>query len=273
LSTAEATKATAPGAVQTIKLSGIIADSKLWPRRELDADRVKEFKTLYKEEPGVLPPIIVAEHPKQAGKYRLVDGWHRLEALKQLKKVETSADVRGKDTDVFAEATRLSAVSSKPLTILEKRAAVRRLLNEHKDWSDRQIARVAGVSNVFVSSQHKTLTRIAGEVKDTVAKMLETDNAPPAREEPSISQLLFNVLSDPRVGNISLDTWRAALEKYPHIKPAARHVATVLFQASQPPAPAPAPGAVNANTSQKMGSALDVMHAYQQAGEMPIEKR
>lgn len=235
---------------KTIRLSSIVPDKKLWPRQGVDPDRVKEFKTLYKEEPEALPPVIVAEHPKKPGKYLLVDGWHRIAALQQLyRDAELPADVLPKDTDVYAEATRLSSISSKPLTILEKRAAVRRLLDEHPKWSDSQIARTAGVSHPFVGSQRKLLTRMAGEAKDAVQKALTT--APGAttattatREEPGINQLLFNVIQDSRADQITLDIWRSAAERWPQYKQAMRHIGTVLYQASQDTAPASATGNV-----------------------------
>lgn len=253
LSTASKPKEKA--ASQRVKLSNIVQDRKLWPRQNTDQERVKEFAALYKEEPkeDILPPLIVAIHPTKPGKYLLVDGWHRAEAIKMVypgRDVELDADVLPKGTDAYAEAVRLSAISSKPLTILEKRAVVRRLLDEHKDWSDRQIARMAGVSNVFVSSQHKTLTRLAGEAKDMVKKALEPSpgatRSAPGREEPTINQLLWRVIADVRADQINLNTWRNWAGQYPQYKPVMRHVATVLFQASQDTAPT-APD-VNANT-------------------------
>jgi ParB-like chromosome segregation protein Spo0J len=228
-------------------LSSIVADKKLWPRQDIDWERVKEFSTLYKEEPEALPKIIVVPHPKQSGKYLLIDGWHRVTAMRQIwKEAQVPAEVKPKGTDVFAEATRLSAVSSKPLTILEKRAAVRRLLDEHgpntKDkWSDSQIARIAGVSQPFVGSQRKALTRIGGEVKDALKKALAPDTSASATrsapEAPTINQLLLNVVADERADQITLERWRDIAARYPQIKPVMRHIGTVLFQASQDTAP------------------------------------
>lgn len=54
-------------------------------------------------------------------------------------------------TDVFLHAVQRAAITAKPLTRIEKRAAVTRLLTEHPDWSNHKIADAAGVSRPFVA--------------------------------------------------------------------------------------------------------------------------
>jgi hypothetical protein len=125
---------------------------KYWPRVEPDKERIREFRELFEAGSTDVPPIVVTAHPKRQGAFLLVDGWHRVAALKAAKMDAALADLLPPGTDVFAEAVKRTAISTKPLSRQEKRAAAKRLLKEHPDWSERAIARAAGVSHTFVSN-------------------------------------------------------------------------------------------------------------------------
>jgi hypothetical protein len=58
----------------------------------------------------------------------------------------------------YRRALECSAISSKPLTRAEKRAAIRRLLREQPQTSDREIGRVVGVD-------HKTVGRLRRQLQ------------------------------------------------------------------------------------------------------------
>jgi hypothetical protein len=222
---------------QRVSLDAIVIDKKLWPRDGLDWDRVSEFADLYKSEPDTLPPLALV--PRRNGKYVLVDGWHRVHALVRIKAPAARAEILPADTDVYAEATRRSSISSKPLTRTEKRAAVRRLVKEHPDWHDRQIARTAGVSHTFVASQRSAFNRTTSAIGDTLKKALAptggyTTSAP---EKDSIQKRLFYLVADEDALELTVEQLRPWFEKNPHWREAGRHVATVLYLCSQEPAP------------------------------------
>ena len=87
-----------------------------------------------------LPPIVVLEPGRV-----VVDGLHRVMAARQLGR-ETIDGVAftGTAEDAYVEAVRANVTHGKALTLEERRAAVRRILGTHPDWSDRRVARCAG---------------------------------------------------------------------------------------------------------------------------------
>jgi len=172
---------------QTVPLASIILDEKLWPRLSLDEDRVREFKELYQAEPDALPALEVV--PVGNGKCKLADGWHRYHALLQLKR-SANCVILPSDTDIYVYACKVSSVSSKPMTRVEKRKAALNLLKQHKEWSDREISRICGVSQPFVSKLRKsfvarTMTTLSGEASGSVSG---------AREKPSIAQSMIKTM-------------------------------------------------------------------------------
>jgi ParB-like chromosome segregation protein Spo0J len=120
--------------VQLVELTDIRSAAEAWPRRELDADRVHEFCSLYQVNgEGALPPIEVIADPM--GGFVLADGWHRLTGLRAVGAARVQAVVvpipAGTDpaAAAFLYAVARSAISAKPLTRAEKQAAVLRLID------------------------------------------------------------------------------------------------------------------------------------------------
>jgi hypothetical protein len=72
-----------------IKISDIAVRDDWQVRNKIDAATVNNYKTIYKNG-GALPPIQVA---RVDGALRLVDGWHRLEALKLLGQTDVDATI------------------------------------------------------------------------------------------------------------------------------------------------------------------------------------
>ncbi|SFE23424.1 ParB-like nuclease domain-containing protein [Actinopolyspora alba] len=93
-----------------------------------------------------LPPIIV-----QRGTNRVVDGMYRVRAA-QLRG-EHAIRARffdGDDENAFVLAVRLNVKHGLPLTLAERKEAAGHILHAHPTWSNRAIAKVAGLS-------HKTI--------------------------------------------------------------------------------------------------------------------
>ncbi|MFE3193073.1 ParB N-terminal domain-containing protein [Nocardia sp. NPDC059240] len=115
-----------------------------------------------------LPAIIVHRRTM-----RVVDGAHRLAAAKELGH-ETIA-VRffdGSENEAFVLAVHANIAHGLPLSLAERKAAARRLVLSHPQWSDRLIADVAGLSHKTVSAERR---RTAG--------------ADRRRDEPTMSEL------------------------------------------------------------------------------------
>jgi ParB-like chromosome segregation protein Spo0J len=97
--------------------------------------------------PEAWPPLVV-----QRSTMRVVDGNHRLAAARRLGLVSLPVTfLDAGDDDAVVEAIRLNAHHGLPLTLAERRDAARELLRLHPFWSDRSIAKAAGLSAGTVS--------------------------------------------------------------------------------------------------------------------------
>jgi hypothetical protein len=146
------------GAAPRVPLSGIRFFRDAWPREYLDPERVEDFAALYREHgPDALPAIDLLDDGR--GGFLILDGVHRIEAAKAAGLEALPARVfqppAGVDLVKFTyyEALRVSAFSAKPLTRAEKQKAIRKILAELPNASDREIARLVGVD-------HKTVGRL-----------------------------------------------------------------------------------------------------------------
>jgi ParB-like chromosome segregation protein Spo0J len=94
-----------------------------------------------------LPPIIVHRQTM-----RVVDGAHRLRAA-QLRG-EQEIEVRffdGDDNDAFVLGVHANVAHGMPLSLADRKAAAGRIVASHPHWSDRMIAKAAGLSAATVA--------------------------------------------------------------------------------------------------------------------------
>lgn len=136
-----------------VPLEAIELDWNDYPREALDEARILEFRELLQdpESVGSLPPVELVPHPIQPGRYSAPDGWHRIHAYLDEGRLTIPAVILPPGTDVFLHAVQRAAITAKPLTRAEKRAAVTRLLEAYPDWSNHRVAEAAGVSRPFVA--------------------------------------------------------------------------------------------------------------------------
>lgn len=171
------------GQVAVVPLTRVVADPGLWPREQLHHGRVEEFMELYRDGGlTALPPLdVVADRESLL----LGDGWHRHAALTRLG--SATARVRwvteaGDPTEVVYRHGLLTASSAAlPLTRPERRAAVIRLLEDHPDLPDREIARLVGVSPTTVGTRR----RLLAEVPPRASGPAECHVSAPVGPEPS----------------------------------------------------------------------------------------
>ena len=125
---------------KTLELSEIRLNPDLYPRRPQFQNNHDDqtmpygsWVTAYQyqkamEAGATFPPILVG--PSKDG-YFLLDGWHRLQAVKRMKRGTIKAEVyEGPRTSWFLEAIKRNAIHGRPFTFLERRTLVLRL---HKD--------------------------------------------------------------------------------------------------------------------------------------------
>lgn len=141
-----------------IELALVAFDRTAWPRQDIDRGRVAEMIVLYGDGgPTALPPPEVV--PLGDGRYVPRDGWHRCSAAVALGMATLPMVVidppDGTDPVEFAYlgALESSATAARPLSRAERRTATRRLIANHPQWSDHDIARRVGFS-------HQTVGRI-----------------------------------------------------------------------------------------------------------------
>jgi ParB-like chromosome segregation protein Spo0J len=91
---------------------------------------------------GNWPPILASRRGNI-----VIDGRHRLIAARRLG--HTTVEVvffDGPDEDAFLEAVQRNVRQGLPLTLRERECAARRVLESHRDWSDRRIADTCALS-------------------------------------------------------------------------------------------------------------------------------
>jgi uncharacterized protein YerC len=95
-----------------------------------------------------LPPIVV-----HRATMRVIDGMHRLRAAALRGREHIDVEFfEGDEEDAFVLAVELNARHGLPLSHADRAAAVARIINSHRQWSDRAIASVTGVSDKTVAS-------------------------------------------------------------------------------------------------------------------------
>jgi hypothetical protein len=202
--------------VTLVDLGRIVADPQAWPRQGLDAARVAEFAELYADDDlSVLPPLDVVP---DGDALILADGWHRLHALRHIQAsqagVRVIAPTDGDDsrTVAYRHGLTLAASAGLPLTRAERVAAVRRLLVECPEWSDRRIGRAVGVSPTTVGKYRTGVSNLdnaaTADTSDTDADT-DADDGGSSRPVPTASQAARTLVR----GLVRLDDRRGLLAR------------------------------------------------------------
>ncbi|GEM_PF-3909194 len=133
-----------------LKICSIRLDGATQTRAELNKAVFQEYASAM-QDGATFPPVIIFDDGENRW---LADGFHRIQAARLAGQEEIAADVRKgtlRDAQLFSVGANLTH-GLRP-SIADKRAAVSKLLAdpEWSRWSDREIARRAGVSQPFVS--------------------------------------------------------------------------------------------------------------------------
>ena len=105
-----------------MQIKNLVLQRRLNPRKKIDRDTVERYMQIIDD----LPPIIV-----QKGTGVLIDGWHRVEAAKQLDLDDILAeDIDVADDDLFAEAVRRNLGHGLALTKAERNNAIVQLYRD-----------------------------------------------------------------------------------------------------------------------------------------------
>ena len=140
-----------------LNLDKIRIDGGTQPRENIDEEIVSEYAMAMVEGES-FPDVVVFN---DGANYWLADGFHRYHASKKLSYLELNAEVKsGTKRDAVLYSVSANSKHGLRRTNADKRKAVLTLLNDEEwsEWSDREIARHAEVSNGFVSKLRREST-------------------------------------------------------------------------------------------------------------------
>jgi len=178
---------------ERIELHKFRTDGGTQPRAGLDSSTVDEY-TAAMNEGATFPPVVVFHDGTD---YWLADGFHRYHAHKIAHPASPIlADVRqGDRRDAVLHSVGANAEHGLRRTNEDKRRAVMRLLNDEEwsQWSDREIARRARVSNRFVTNLRNDPSVNRSQIDDTtrsatrngVTYTIDTSNIGKAQPAPA----------------------------------------------------------------------------------------
>ena len=147
--------------MKKLEISLIRLDGGTQPRAELNHDVVTEYADAMKSG-AIFPPITVFFDGTE---HWLADGFHRLQASKNLALSVIQVDIlQGSLRDAVLYSTGANAAHGLRRSNEDKRKAVVTLLLDYEwsQWSDREIARKAGVSDRFTNKLRSELCTANG---------------------------------------------------------------------------------------------------------------
>ena len=124
-----------------MKVSDIITPKSVNPRKKLRDELIEHYAEIF----DLLPPVVV-----QKGTGVLIDGFHRIEAVKYLKReVIDVVEMDIPDNELFVEALRRNLAHGLPLTSDERNEAILRLYRE--GWKQEALANMWGIDQGQIS--------------------------------------------------------------------------------------------------------------------------
>lgn len=134
----------------SLTISQIRRDGGTQSRAALNKETVAEYAEAMSDENTVFPPVVVYFDGRS---YWLADGFHRLAAWEQIGREEVPVEIRQGDCRrAILHSVAANSAHGLRRTNADKRRAVMTLLEDEEwgAWSNREIARRCGVSDVFV---------------------------------------------------------------------------------------------------------------------------
>jgi ParB-like chromosome segregation protein Spo0J len=143
------------GPVRTLPLASLVVSSS--PRLAgMNEEHVQTLATAG----GPLPPILVEQRSM-----RVIDGAHRVRAaaLRGQQTIEARL-IDGSEGELFVLAVQANSSHGLPLSLVDRKAAAQRIIGHFPHWSDRAVARAAGISDKTVSAIRRGVIPGAAQV-------------------------------------------------------------------------------------------------------------
>lgn len=152
----------------------MIEESKTNPRKIVDREKLKELTENIREK-GVLTPVLVRPIG-ESGKYELVHGWRRFQAVKSLGLDDIPAIVMLLSDDEAMEAQLIENLQREDLHPLDEAEGFKRLI-ERFNYTTADVAAKTGKSESFVLHRMKLLDLISGIREAFVKGKIGTSHA------------------------------------------------------------------------------------------------
>lgn len=152
-----------------LPLASLAFDTDVQCREALRSETVGEYREAA-QAGAKFPPLVVFYDGKV---YWVADGFHRGQAFREAGLEKVPVDIRtGTKRDAILYAVGANASHGLRRTNADKRRAVETLLRdcEWSQWSDRELARRAGVSNQFVANLRPALSTVDSQEQTSPRK-------------------------------------------------------------------------------------------------------
>ncbi len=127
---------------------------------------------------GQLKPIIVRPHPSKPNCFQVVDGEHRIRALRKLDRAMVRAEVRGLgDEEAYLLAIRVNEMHGKRLEELEEGLHIKKVMDEF-GYTQTEVAERLKKSQPWVSYRLGLVERLAPETREAfITRVIDATHA------------------------------------------------------------------------------------------------
>jgi ParB family chromosome partitioning protein len=147
------------------------------PRKAFSEGYVEELAESIEQE-GQLKPIIVRAHPAKPDVYQVIDGEHRIRALRKLGREVVRAEVRKlSDEEAYLLAIRVNEMHGKRLNELEEALHIKRMM-EQFGYTQSDVAERFKKTQAWVSYRLALVERLAPETREAfITRVIDATHA------------------------------------------------------------------------------------------------
>jgi ParB family chromosome partitioning protein len=158
------------------------------PRKAFSEGYISELAESIERE-GQLKPIIVRAHPTKSNVYQVIDGEHRIRALRKLGREVVRAEVRRlSDEEAYLLAMRINQMHGKRLEELEEGLHIKKMMDEF-GYTQIEVAEKLKKSQPWVSSRLRLVERLALETREAfITRVIDATHAREIAELPKEDQ-------------------------------------------------------------------------------------
>lgn len=159
------------------------------PRKAFSEGYISELAESIEQE-GQLKPIIVRSHPSKPNCYQVVDGEHRIRALRKLGRSVVRAEVRRlSDEEAYLLAIRVNEMHGKRLEELEEGLHIKKMM-EQFGYTQTEIAEKFRKSQPWVSYRLGLIGRLSPETREAfITRVIDATHAREISVLPKVDQV------------------------------------------------------------------------------------